>query len=96
MKGGENINTGLVIKNLSKAFQNRKVLEGLSVEAANGSRTLLVGPSGAGKSTLLRIIAGLDLPDAGEVYLEGELASTNKWSLEPQKRKIGFVFQNPT
>lgn len=92
----EEKSTGIVVKNLTKAFRGQTVLDNVSFCAPDGSRALLVGPSGAGKSTLLRIIAGLALPDAGEVYLGGRLASTPVWSLEPRRRDVGFVFQNPT
>ena len=87
---------GIIVKRLAKSFQRQKVLEEVSFELPGRSRMLLLGPSGAGKSTLLRIIAGLDLPDAGEIYLEGELASTSSWCLAPNRRNLGFVFQNPT
>ena len=50
----------------------------------------LLGPSGSGKSTLLRVLAGLETPDAGEVLISGEDAT----SLVPQKRGVGFVFQH--
>ena len=86
----------IVVKNLVKSFQGQKVLEQVSFEAPSCSRMLLLGPSGAGKSTLLRIIAGLDLPDDGEIYVGGELASTSAWGLAPNRRNLGFVFQNPT
>ncbi len=55
-----------------------------------GSLTALLGPSGSGKSTLLRIIAGLEVPDAGEILISGEDAT----ALSPQKRNVGFVFQH--
>jgi sulfate/thiosulfate transport system ATP-binding protein len=55
-----------------------------------GGLTALLGPSGGGKSTLLRIIAGLEFPDTGGVWIEGNEAT---W-LSPQKRSVGFVFQH--
>jgi sulfate transport system ATP-binding protein len=57
---------------------------------ASGSLTALLGPSGGGKSTLLRVIAGLETPDAGEVWISGKEAT----ALAPQKRDVGFVFQH--
>ena len=90
------IHDQIMVKNLVKSFQRQKVLEQVSFAVPARGRVLLLGPSGAGKSTLLRIIAGLDLPDAGEVYLTGELASTSSWALAPNRRNLGFVFQNPT
>jgi sulfate/thiosulfate transport system ATP-binding protein len=50
----------------------------------------LLGPSGSGKSTLLRVIAGLEIADAGDVYISGKEAT----ALAPQKRGVGFVFQH--
>ena len=96
MAAKERNSTGIVVKNLTKAFRGQTVLDSVSLCAPAGSRVVLVGPSGAGKSTLLRIIAGLALPDAGEVYLGGRLASTPERSIEPRQRDVGFVFQNPT
>ena len=57
------------LKNISKSFENLKVLDNVSFELSKGKSLAIVGPSGVGKSTLLRIIAGLDLPDKGEVIV---------------------------
>src|SRR6185437_10080948 len=62
----------------------------ISLVIPGGSLTALVGPSGGGKSTLLRIIAGLETPDAGEVFILGDRATRQP----PQKRGVGFVFQH--
>ncbi|RNC29299.1 MAG: Sulfate/thiosulfate import ATP-binding protein CysA [Candidatus Dichloromethanomonas elyunquensis] len=90
------IHEGIRVKDVSKSFGGQTVLKGVNLDAARGSKTVIVGSSGAGKSTLLRIIAGLELPDGGEIYLGGKLASSNQWMLEPRRRDVGFVFQNPT
>ncbi len=58
---------------------------------AHGERAALVGKSGIGKTTLLRLIAGLEAPDSGKIYLGNQ--EVTSWS--PQKRRIGFVFQEP-
>lgn len=62
----------------------------------DGEFLTLFGPSGAGKTTLLRLIAGLETPDRGIIEVDGEVwfDSTKKISLPPQKRSIGFVFQD--
>jgi len=78
------------VHNVSKRFGSFQALDDVSVDVASGSLTALLGPSGSGKSTLLRIIAGLEIPDTGEVRLAGEDATI----LSPQKRGVGFVFQH--
>ena len=75
---------------ISKRFGEFVALEDVSVEVPAGSLTALLGPSGSGKSTLLRVIAGLERPDAGEVWLEGRDVTR----FAPQRRNVGFVFQH--
>jgi len=82
--------------NLCKSYSGKPVLQGLSLKLAEGARLVALGPSGCGKTTLLRLAAGLELPDAGEVYLEGRLASRPGWGIPPYNRSIGFAFQSPT
>ncbi|MBV8562905.1 MAG: ATP-binding cassette domain-containing protein, partial [Actinobacteria bacterium] len=78
------------IRHVTKRFGEAVAVDDVSLEVETGSLTALLGPSGSGKSTLLRIVAGLETPDAGEVILSGEDATT----LSPQKRNVGFVFQH--
>ena len=80
----------ILVKNVSKRFGSFTALDDVSLEVDGGSLTALLGPSGSGKSTLLRIIAGLEVPDAGEILISGEDAT----ALSPQKRNVGFVFQH--
>ena len=77
-------------RNVSKKFGDFAALDDVSVDVASGSLTALLGPSGSGKSTLLRVIAGLEVPDAGDVFISGREAT----ALAPQKRGVGFVFQH--
>jgi sulfate/thiosulfate transport system ATP-binding protein len=77
-------------RNVTKQFGDFCALDDVSVKVESGSLTALLGPSGSGKSTLLRVIAGLEHPDAGEVYISGEEAT----GVSPQKRGVGFVFQH--
>src|SRR5437868_13652919 len=77
-------------RNVTKRFGDFVALDDVSIEVASGSLTALLGPSGSGKSTLLRVIAGLERPDAGEVFISGKEAT----ALAPQKRGVGFVFQH--
>ncbi|MCB1214402.1 MAG: ABC transporter ATP-binding protein [Deltaproteobacteria bacterium] len=85
---------GVEVKNLSKEFNTAQgvhvAVKGVSFEVEEGSLSALLGPSGSGKSTVLRMIAGLETPDSGEVFLNGEAVC----HLPPQKRGVGFVFQN--
>ena len=71
-------------------------LDNVSVELAEGEFTAIMGPSGSGKSTLLHMLAGLDRPSAGEVYLgDAELSSLNDKQLTLLRRdRIGFIFQS--
>ena len=80
----------ILIEDLSKNFGTFKALDHVNLEIKTGSLVALVGPSGSGKSTLLRVIAGLDIPNSGRVWLSGK----NATSLSIQEREIGFVFQN--
>src|SRR5207248_7042569 len=77
-------------RNVSKRFGEFLALENVSVKVKSGALMALLGPSGSGKSTLLRVIAGLETPDAGEVFISGQKATR----LRPQQRGIGFVFQH--
>ena len=81
---------GIIIKNIYKSFAKQAVLDNLSLTVKKGEFHVILGPSGEGKSTLLGIMAGLIQPDQGDVYIRDQ--RVNK--LAPEKRKIGFVFQN--
>lgn len=66
------------------------------IEIRNGEFLTLFGPSGAGKTTMMRMIAGLETPNSGVIEVDGEVwfDSSKKINLPPQKRSIGFVFQD--
>lgn len=76
--------------NISKRFGDFTALDDVSVNVPAGSLTALLGPSGGGKSTLLRTIAGLEMPDAGHVRIEGRDVT----GVPPQERGVGMVFQH--
>lgn len=78
------------IRNIFKKFGNAEVLKGISLEILPGQLVAFLGPSGSGKTTLLRIIAGLEVPDYGEILLHGENTRLQKVS----DRQVGFVFQH--
>ncbi|HEU5179649.1 MAG TPA: ATP-binding cassette domain-containing protein [Candidatus Polarisedimenticolia bacterium] len=80
----------IIVDHISKRFGQHLALDEVSLEVADGELFVLLGGSGSGKSTALRIIAGLTRPDEGRVLLQGERVD----HLPPQKRGVGFVFQN--
>lgn len=80
----------LSLKNVSKFFSGTRALEPVCLDAEKGELMVLVGPSGCGKSTLLRIIAGLETPNSGEIFLDDKKINDK----EPAERDIAMVFQN--
>jgi iron(III) transport system ATP-binding protein len=84
----------ILLKQLSKHFGAVTAVNKLSFEAPDDTSLVILGPSGSGKTTLLRIIAGLEIPDEGEVYIGGVLVSRATWAIEPHKRGLGFMFQS--
>jgi sulfate transport system ATP-binding protein len=78
------------VKNINKRFGDFVALNNVSLDFPPGKLTALLGPSGCGKTTLLRIIAGLEQPDSGQVFLDGEDASAH----HVRERQVGFVFQH--
>ena len=84
----------LQLQGIGKSYNSVKVLEHVDLQVAQGSRTAIVGPSGSGKTTLLRIIAGFEIPDSGQVILQGlPMANGSGW-VPAHLRGIGFVPQD--
>ena len=81
---------GISIRNIEKRFGEFVAVNNVSFDVLKGELVALLGPSGCGKSTILRIIAGLEQPDAGSVYLNGKNVNT----LSASDRRVGFVFQH--
>ena len=80
----------LSLRGLRKAFDTQEALNGLDLDVVQGEFLTLLGPSGCGKTTTLRIIAGLEMPTAGAVFLDG----ADITNLAPEKRAVNTVFQN--
>ena len=80
----------LSLHHISKSYGQQAVLNDFSLSLRAGELLTLLGPSGCGKTTLLRLMAGLEVPDQGHVYVDGE--DTSGWL--PQQQRVGFVFQN--
>jgi sulfate/thiosulfate transport system ATP-binding protein len=78
------------VENVSKGFGSFVALDRINLTIKEGGLVALLGPSGSGKSTLLRVIAGLEAPDQGHIYINGQQAT----NLDVRRRNIGFVFQH--
>jgi iron(III) transport system ATP-binding protein len=80
---------------VSKMFGDRVVLNDLSLQIEKAERLVLFGPSGSGKTTVLRLIAGLEVPDKGEIRIADRIVSSSGKNLvPPEKRDVGMVFQD--
>lgn len=84
----------LEIRNLTKKFGEKTVLDALNLSVAQGEVVVVVGPSGCGKSTLLRCINALEEIQGGEIRLDGEPLASGGKELNRQRQKIGMVFQS--
>ena len=86
-------NTIVEVLNLHKSFDKLKVLQGVSLQIAQGEVVVIIGPSGSGKSTLLRCLNYLEEPTSGQVHFKGELVDP-KSNLSEIRQEMGMVFQN--
>lgn len=85
----------LVVDQIEKAFEkNKPVVKQVTFHVGKDEIFALLGPSGCGKTTTLRLISGFEKPDSGFVMLNGKLLSSQGDYVPPQKRGIGFVFQD--
>lgn len=78
------------LKNINKHYGNFKASDNVNFGVKRGRLIGLLGPSGSGKTTILRMIAGLETPDSGDIFIADKRVN----DIEPGKRGIGFVFQN--
>lgn len=86
--------TSITLKSVSYAFGSNTVLHQIDLHIEAGSVVALLGPSGCGKSTLLRLLAGLTQPAAGDIFFGDRQVAKAGWSLPPEARDIGMVFQD--
>ncbi len=86
--------TGIKLDSVSFAFGANTVLNNIDLHIEAGSIVALLGPSGCGKSTLLRLLAGLTIPDSGEIRFGDRLVAKAGWGMAPEQRDIGMVFQD--
>ncbi|VEI72619.1 Putative ABC transporter ATP-binding protein MG187 homolog [Serratia fonticola] len=78
------------LKNVAKRFGNNTVIENLSLAIPRGDMVTLLGPSGCGKTTVLRLVAGLEKPSGGQIFIDGEDVTDRSI----QQRDICMVFQS--
>jgi sulfate transport system ATP-binding protein len=83
-------NAAIRVQNLTKRFGSFVAVDDISFDAAEGKITALLGPSGSGKSTVLRMIAGLETPTNGRIWIEDDETTFKS----VQERRVGFVFQH--
>ena len=86
----------IILKNITKRFGKSVAVDNLNLVIKDGDFVSLLGPSGCGKTTTLRMIAGLETPTEGEIYIDGKLMFSSEKGVDvsPDKRNVGFLFQN--
>ncbi len=86
----------LEICTLTKRFGDFEAVKDVSISVPDGAFLVLLGPSGCGKTTLLRMLAGLELPSAGQIVFDGQTVSDGdrNWAVDTAKRNSGLVFQS--
>ncbi len=84
------------INNLSFKYEKNgdQILNNFQLEVNKQETICFVGPSGSGKSTVLRLIAGLEVPLSGEIFIAGRTVVNDQVFIPPEKRKVGMVFQD--
>ena len=84
----------IVVRKLEKSFENQKVLRGIDLEIQDGETVVLIGSSGSGKSTFLRCLNLLNVPDKGQIFIDGQEITNPKTNLNKLRAKVGMVFQS--
>ena len=83
------------LRNVNKAFGNRKILDNISLQIEKGETMVIMGGSGCGKSTLLRMIIGALKPDSGEIFINGrDVTGLNEDEMNEVRKKFGMLFQS--
>ena len=82
------------VHNLKKSFGNVQVLKGINIEIRKGECVCIIGPSGSGKSTFLRCLNLLEVPDEGEIIIEGESILEKRKDIDKYRENVGMVFQH--
>jgi len=91
----ENVEPVLVIKNLVKAFGDKKILDGFDLTVDKGTNVVILGKSGSGKSVLIKCIIGLLKPDSGSINVFNQnIPELNDEELDSARSKMGFLFQS--
>lgn len=84
----------LRLKEVSKSFGDKVIIPPLELEVEKGAFVALLGPSGCGKTTLLRMVAGLETPTHGEIWIDHQKVYGPSISVSPEDRGLGMVFQS--
>lgn len=85
----------IAVRNVTKAFGLHQALNGMTLDVVANESVVILGPSGCGKTTLLRLIAGLEVPDNGEVWFgDVRVSGPARIVVPAYERRIGFVFQD--
>jgi len=87
-------NSIITLKNVTKHYGDVTAVENISFDVEPGEILVLLGQSGCGKTTTLRLIAGLERPDDGEIWVYNQKVAANNLWIPPERRKIGMIFQD--